>query len=316
MQSPRRRPRTKRQAEHPSLAPLANPYHSWLRMHAKPPDVLYHYTTAQGLLGILKTGSLWATNSRFLNDPTEIEYATQLFRRIADEEFGKYGSPSPTHVAYWQKCVASWLDYYEQEAKVYVACFSADGDLLSQWRGYGATGGGYAIGFATTPLPQSQQDVGATPGFAMRRVIYNPNTQEGLVRERVKALCEPGKTSSRDQEGWFSTFFSECLNCFKHPAFEEEREWRAIQFGRQAGRDISSLKFDFRTSLSRIIDYTQLNLKATDGKFAGKLPISAVCYGPTLDAKTTERSLKILLGAHGYDVGLVHIKRSKVPFTG
>ena len=33
---------------------------------------LYHYTTWQGLLGILQTQTLWATHCRFLNDSSEI----------------------------------------------------------------------------------------------------------------------------------------------------------------------------------------------------------------------------------------------------
>lgn len=293
-------------------------------MHTELPPVLYHYTTAKGLLGILQTGQLWATNSRFLNDPTEIEYATKLFRRVAEEEFSKYG-PEPTpHVANRKWWVNSSLDYYEQEAKVYVACFCANGDLLSQWRGYGAAGGGYAVGFATAHLSPSLTSVALVPNTSlrMRKVIYNPNTQEGLVRERVRALCEPGKSSgqgsrqSANADAWFSTFFSECLNCFKDPAFEEEKEWRAIQFGRREFRDIPNLKFDFRTSGSRIIDYTLLDLKPSEGKYTGKLPISVVRYGPTLDPKTTERSLQILLRAHGYSADLVELKQSIVPFTG
>ncbi len=88
------------------------PYQSWQRVHAKLPSVLYHYTTAQGLLGILESGSLWTTNSRFLNDPTEIEYATRLFRRVATEEFSKYDPNPPAHVKYWRNWVTFWLDYH------------------------------------------------------------------------------------------------------------------------------------------------------------------------------------------------------------
>ena len=33
---------------------------------------LYHYTTWEGLLGILQTQTLWATHYRFLNDYSEL----------------------------------------------------------------------------------------------------------------------------------------------------------------------------------------------------------------------------------------------------
>jgi hypothetical protein len=51
----------------------------WLALHRDPPTLLYHYTNAAaGLFGMLKSKKMWATNSRFLNDPTEMEYAIQL----------------------------------------------------------------------------------------------------------------------------------------------------------------------------------------------------------------------------------------------
>ena len=43
------------------------------------PKSLFHYTTAAGLLGILRESVLWATEARFLNDAQEAVYARDLF---------------------------------------------------------------------------------------------------------------------------------------------------------------------------------------------------------------------------------------------
>jgi hypothetical protein len=40
--------------------------------------VLYHYTTADGLKGIVENDELWATSAYYLNDSTEIMYGYQL----------------------------------------------------------------------------------------------------------------------------------------------------------------------------------------------------------------------------------------------
>jgi hypothetical protein len=39
------------------------------------PDVVYHYTNAAGLLGVLSTQQLWMTDTDFLNDAEELAYA-------------------------------------------------------------------------------------------------------------------------------------------------------------------------------------------------------------------------------------------------
>jgi len=38
------------------------------------PELLFHYTTAAGMRGILDSSRLWATNYRFLNDTSEVAY--------------------------------------------------------------------------------------------------------------------------------------------------------------------------------------------------------------------------------------------------
>ena len=48
---------------------------------AAPPDLLWHYTNAAGFLGICRSGKLWATNTEYLNDASELRYARHLILR-------------------------------------------------------------------------------------------------------------------------------------------------------------------------------------------------------------------------------------------
>src|SRR5262245_31729354 len=68
---------------------------AWRARHSKPPAVLYHYTTAQGLHGMLTSGRVWATNVGFLNDPSEMRYAARLIRDVIKEESGKFKAAQP-----------------------------------------------------------------------------------------------------------------------------------------------------------------------------------------------------------------------------
>jgi hypothetical protein len=43
-------------------------------------DLLYHYTDAGGLMGILESQRLWASNAAYLNDPTELLHARSVYR--------------------------------------------------------------------------------------------------------------------------------------------------------------------------------------------------------------------------------------------
>ncbi len=46
-----------------------------------PDDTLYHYTTFKGLIGIVKTGTLWASDIRYMNDSAELMHTADLIRQ-------------------------------------------------------------------------------------------------------------------------------------------------------------------------------------------------------------------------------------------
>jgi hypothetical protein len=138
-------------------------------------------------------------------------------------------------------------------------------------------------------------------------------------RQVAKELAESRKGSKTPPEdvellmrGWdkFTQFLAECLICFKNPAYVEEQEWRAIQFGYD-GQEIS-----FRAGGSIIIPYVELDICETEGERKGKLPIQCLTFGPTLDPAATLKSIGLLANAYVYPVLARNIRKSEIPYRG
>ena len=191
--------------------------------------MLHHYTTAAGLLGILDTRRLWATNARFFNDPTEIDYAVSLASEImgakvearskaeaaakgtkaeaptkaAKAAAADKAEPGPKSSFRQAGLVGVMGRLFEAVGKaftlegridaifknigdVYIACFCEEGDLLSQWRGYAASGGGYALGLGGPLIARDE----ASSKVILRKVIYDPKKQRKVLEDWLDALLD------------------------------------------------------------------------------------------------------------------------------
>jgi hypothetical protein len=84
------------------------------------PDILYHYTTQEGLLGILREGVIRASSIQHLNDSSEFTYAISVALRALSAE-----SELPTVV---NEHLTSYLNTCRFGWDVFVASFSMDGD--------------------------------------------------------------------------------------------------------------------------------------------------------------------------------------------
>lgn len=115
------------------------------------PDTLYHYTDANSLMSILRTQTLWATDAIYLNDSREIRYGIKKFKKalLSYKPVDKLNGMDSIAVGKALEQIDSIesLLHDGNARRVYVTCFSAKSDSLSQWRGYGNSGGGFAIGF-------------------------------------------------------------------------------------------------------------------------------------------------------------------------
>jgi hypothetical protein len=263
---------------------------------------LFHYTTPAGLLGILKSQKIWATEASYLNDAKELHYGLNL----AIEELKSISTKEEC------KFIISLIQETIDEIKLpneetYIACFSEDGDLLSQWKGYAGFGLGFSIELDSQELLRTKRK-GEYFSIAINKVIYNQEKQRSIIREetlhfisKAKELISLHPEKSEDISGQAASalayFITNKSIFFKSPAFSEEREWRAIRINpNEDGLDLINHRQEikFRASNDSIIPYLELDIGPSAQKTSWVLPIKRIISGPKINHERAEKSINLI----------------------
>ena len=273
------------------------------------PRQLFHYTDIQGLKGILESNSLWASAAYYLNDLSEIEYGCSLLLG----ELSSWIEPNKDSKRIAAQVLKHLCDVFKhpgsklsRSLNIYVTCFCEKDNLLSQWRAYGLKGG-YALGF------RQRMDlilkVAGPFNVKLAKVVYDKNKQlervRGVLREVIVAVdAEFGDTpvTANNLETDIVVLLQELLLDeivrFKHPSFEDEREWRLVaRFDfRHAHEGNFSPEpfFKFRNTGGHLVPYIELRPKA------GKLPLTSIRFGPSLDFRRYEDPMRLYLANTGF----------------
>jgi hypothetical protein len=183
------------------------------------PEVLFHYTTQGGMLGIVRSGSLWATKIQYFNDSAEFHLTLRLAERLIAEFASKdsYAQRSETEVD-------ALLDEIKsiEQANIFAVSLSGLDDSLSQWRSYGDPSSGFAIGLNRPSLEASANDL----GWELLKCIYQSDEQRGLVGEAVHAALSADSLDTA--QGVLRRQLLALAPTMKHHSFEEEDEWRLV----------------------------------------------------------------------------------------
>lgn len=284
-------------------------------MTADDPKILYHYTTAQGLLGILESNVLWASDLSYVNDFSELKYTEKLIK----DEWTKAAESDPDLMEPalgnpFSQNVNLKGGFLETKLAAYAVSFCVEGDQLSQWRAYAQKGTGYAVGFDTEQLRSAQAVLG--------EVVYQPDEQIRGIRPAIQKYVEDIgiwrknlSTFEKDQllsllvdlikrflRDTFPLFFF-----FKDPVFSEEREWRLV--APRAYGDVENVHF--REMQGTVVPYIQIKIPTPDPIKKDRLPMVEVVQGPLTDPALGEKSLRLLLKKHKYED--VQVRQSRVP---
>lgn len=266
--------------------------------------IIFHYTNVTGLKGIIENNCLWATNLSYVNDSKELTLGLSIYREVCESLLKKKGKSK----LYRDILEGFYLLLNSKNiSSRYACCFTGNGDQLSQWRGYGSNGQGYAIGFETKKL------VGNIEPFAEpSRIVYDISTQRHYAQKHVDTFIKGFLSELKKAKKKAGSYIKDIVTVleqesessilgFKHRGFEEESESRL----HLAYPELETTKVLEKNGI--LIPYIELKTKSNK-----RLPIKQITIGPTIDFDRAEKGVQFLLEQHGYHD--VKIARSQIPF--
>ena len=299
---------------------------------------VFHYTSSTGLLGSLRSGSVWASAASSLNDLGEVRQGWALIQKL-------FAAEPSSPVVDMLKRLAD--DPLKREHEVFVLSASTDGDDANQWRLYADEGRGYAVELdasvalaAVSEVPDPSPAKGTRIGTLARniaavspwhKVLYQESEVDTAIQELIAAATAEdasiASTAGMPQEARDAAYdalqddvyeaLATIAHLIKSSGFAGENEVRVVAtlvWGEEHIR--------YRAAANGIVGYatlaaapggprrTVLRPAATGLSVVTTLPIKSVRLGPLLRPEHENTMKAFLRSLH---LKGVTIKASTVP---
>jgi hypothetical protein len=192
------------------------------------------------------------------------------------------------------------------------ASFRANGNLLSQWRGYSVHGKGVSLGFDPAEIANARRPR-ASPWAAASTT--RTSRQRSSKRSSTASRAGPGErqqTPRGELQRPVRSIEEDMLRIaavLKHPAFEEEQEWRIVS------PVIDSCwppAVHFREGCFDARAPTTPSPRQNDE--SGGISLNHVFIGPTANADLSMHSLRLYLRATACDAQRDGISYCQIPY--
>jgi Protein of unknown function (DUF2971) len=292
--------------------------------------LVYQYTSVSSLLAMISPdrnyvdsdpGALnnsmrhvWATSARFLNDSKEFDHGQMMIKAATRRVKARLSSA--------HKPLADLVTKAAGAAKgldVFCACFSGKPDQLGQWRGYGDSGKGCALGFDLFELQNQVNGLGSWLIYGDVKDIVQNSVSERIIEDLVDILYFSRPSDAADQVIFDQAALNELemllpavFLMFKDDSFVDEHEYRVIFSDSVARWPIVDANHRprrwFRSSGPSIIPFVKLSYG--NGNAA---PLRKLRLGPASCWPSNIESLELMLERCGFED--VSVERSTIPFV-
>ncbi|WP_164841041.1 DUF2971 domain-containing protein [Sinorhizobium meliloti] len=277
--------------------------------------LLFHYTSFAGFLGIVGTQSMWASCIHYLNDSREFKHGLDVAKDVAEQKL-KDGKEKGARRQLLERFIPA-LEQYSR-GYIYIASFTENGDLLSQWRGYAASGGlslGFDFGVLRLIAAQNEN------GFRLIQCIYDNERKrrlasaiidDALIRVPEDADLEYGRIE-KTAYGLVLSYF-QLAAAFKDSSFAEESEWRFIS--RYVKADNANVKV--RATPRLLIPYYELPLdigrtrQHGNSKARKDIGLEVIVIGPSAEQQLISSAVDVV--TYGQGVWVTQQRRSQIPY--
>ncbi len=207
--------------------------------------ILYHYCSTSSFRRIVETKSIRLSSLTLSNDYMEGKLVDSAVMRLARAD-----RLAETKLSQLKEALSNLESLMDGLG----FCLSANGDLLSQWRGYADDGHGFSIGFSQQSLEEmGKSQPEGKAGFTIHEVKYTPAEHEAQVKptyEEIRNLLNDAPLTGPLYSGLFALGMKQMGSkeenarktalllhvlsllpkryTLKAHAFHEEQEWRLV----------------------------------------------------------------------------------------
>jgi hypothetical protein len=273
------------------------------------PRLLYHFTDVRGLLGIIHSGTLWATLASSLNDASEIEHGLTRAREVLAAESQPERRDFAEKVGFFVDNPQATPRPASLLVRAMVVSLCEREDRAIHWLHYGRGGTGLALAL---------DGVLRNEAFSIAKVLYKDDEQRALVACVFDAawsafLATRGRCSAQNAEALsvhsaavVATHIGIAASLMKSAAFSDEMEWRFVTLvpaGDDVPADNAVKEGDilFREVGGRIAPYQCLRFERSS--------LREIVLGASAPMKTADPAFALLCQNYGMRLT---IRRSSV----
>ena len=175
----------------------------------RPKGLLFHYTSTEGLIGILRSGHIFATHIRYLNDSQEMFDALDHTEGFISE-FDEVSRPGmkaflKSAVTSFGRAVGAYVVSFTDDADALAGTEQIPGDRLNQWRAYSTPGKGFSLGFDSRLIDPSGlgKCIEGIDGLAyLHNCEYRRNMKLSILQRAGGLVSEDWRKALIEQALW------------------------------------------------------------------------------------------------------------------
>ena len=213
------------------------------------PDIVWHYTSHDAALSIVRNKQLWLSNLRYLSDAGEYVW---IFDVIKEYLGTRKRDDAPVHPAIKSRLMlhASKRDL---GISICISCFSSIPDDEAQWERYASGGQGVAVGFKADELAAA---VATKHWGCLGPVTYDTSSRSRQVAAAI-TYAEECQRRGKSILGTRESILAQVAALSKHESFSSEKEFRLVLYG------VPYTMYEFLPRDDTLIPYTVLPISPT-----------------------------------------------------
>lgn len=288
---------------------------------------LVHYTTAENAINIIKSERFWLRNVRCMNDYSEVQHGIDLLVKA----FGGADNPRINRLyrALDQISVGeakAGVDAFNEwiprlPNNTFIGCLS-QAELsettgrLSMWRAYSSPSAGVALVLDKAPFIAETDALKAysMPVAYLSDELFVSGIDNCLSTLETIAPNFKGVQAGLVQHIVFWWLVSMAVS-LKHPAFDEEREWRIVYFPEMAKSDVIEQSVESIRGIPQIVQKIPLMdepEKGLNGASINKI-LTKIIIGPSEFPLVIADAFAALLAERGVQNAFERISLSLIP---